>query len=148
MFREVGNMVTTQARIDSHLQKIGDILKTDFRYKVPPHQRNFAWTPEEIGQLWDDIAAAMEDDLPEYFLGTIVVQESPEEKLRSIIDGQQRLATLAMIFSAIRSVYAEKEDEREKEIHSEYLGVKDRRTRLTEPRLTLNEVNEHTHHSR
>jgi hypothetical protein len=39
-------------------------------------------------------------------------------------------------------VYEEKSDERAREIHSEYLGVKDRRTRLTEPRLTLNEVNQ------
>jgi uncharacterized protein with ParB-like and HNH nuclease domain len=118
------------------------MLKADFRYKVPPHQRNFAWTLDEVRQLWDDITGAIDEDLPEYFLGTIVVQENSDKKLRSIIDGQQRLATLAMVFSAIRSVYEEKSDERAREIHSEYLGVKDRRTRLTEPRLTLNEVNQ------
>ncbi len=135
-------MTTAPARIDSHLQKIGEILKADFRYKVPPHQRNFAWTLEEVQQLWDDITNAMEEDLPEYFMGTIVVQENPAEKTRSIIDGQQRLAALAMIFSAIRTVYEEQGDERSKEVHSDYLGAKDRRTRITEPRLTLNEVNE------
>jgi uncharacterized protein with ParB-like and HNH nuclease domain len=118
------------------------MLKADFRYKVPPHQRNFAWTLDEVRQLWDDITGAIDEDLPEYFLGTIVVQENSDKKLRSIKDGQQRLATLAMVFSAIRSVYEEKSDERAREIHSEYLGVKDRRTRLTEPRLTLNEVNQ------
>jgi len=135
-------MSAKKAQIDSFLQPIGQLLSADFRHKVPPHQRNFSWTLEEVKQLWDDIVEAIHEDYPKYFLGTVVVQENRDDKTRLIIDGQQRLATLIMIFSAIRTVYAENNDERDIEVYNTYLGVRDRRTRLTEPRLSLNEINE------
>ncbi|MBX9719963.1 MAG: DUF262 domain-containing HNH endonuclease family protein [Candidatus Obscuribacterales bacterium] len=135
-------MTTKQTEMKSELQSAGTILKTDVRYKVPPHQRNFSWTLDEVKQLWDDLLDAIQEDRPEYFLGTIVVQEDPENKCRTIIDGQQRLATLTMILSGIRTVYKEHNDERAEEVYTDYLGVKDRRTRITEPRLALNVTNE------
>ena len=121
---------------------MGHILTADFKYKVQPYQRNFSWTLEEVEQLWNDIDESIQDDRPEYFLGTIVVHENRDDKERTIIDGQQRLATLTMMLAAVRTVYAEHNDEREKEVYKDYLGVKDRRTRVTESRLTLNSDNE------
>lgn len=109
---------------------------------MPIHQRDFSWTLEEVMQLWDDITDSIIEDRPEYFLGTVVVQESREEKTRVIIDGQQRLATLTMLLSGIRTVYNENDDERADEVYNDYLGMRDRRTRVTDPRLSLNEVNE------
>ncbi len=135
-------MTSKKTEMKSELQPVGMILKTDFRYKVPPHQRNFSWTLDEVKQLWDDLLEAIQEDRPEYFLGTIVVQEDPDNKARIIIDGQQRLATLTMILSGIRTVYKEQNDERGEEVYSDYLGVRDRRTRVTEPRLALNAINE------
>lgn len=135
-------MTTKKTEMKSELQSAGTILKTDVRYKVPPHQRNFSWTLDEVKQLWDDLLDAIQEDRPEYFLGTIVVQEDPENKFRTIIDGQQRLATLTMILSGIRTIYKEQNDERAEEVYTDYLGVKDRRTRITEPRLALNVTNE------
>ena len=135
-------MTSKKTEMKSELQPVGMILKTDFRYKVPPHQRNFSWTLDEVNQLWDDLLEAIQEDRPEYFLGTIVVQEDLDNKTRIIIDGQQRLATLTMILSGIRTVYKEQNDERGEEVYSDYLGVRDRRTRVTEPRLALNAINE------
>ena len=131
-----------KAMIESALESTRHILTTDFRYKVPLYQRAFSWTEEQISQLWNDIIASMDEDRAEYFLGTIVVEEKPEEKARMIIDGQQRLATLTMIFAAIRTIYQELDDERAAEVDNDYLGLKDRRTRITEPRLTLNETDQ------
>jgi hypothetical protein len=130
------------ARIHSDLQTVGDMLKTDLRYKVPQYQRNFSWTMDEVEQLWQDINEAINENRPEYFLGTIVVEEDAEEKTRMVIDGQQRLATLTMILAAVRTIYSEFGDDRANEVYSTYLGNKDRRTRVVEPRLTLNEANE------
>ncbi len=135
-------MSMKKTEMKSELQSAGMILKTDVRYKVPPHQRNFSWTLDEVKQLWDDFLEAIQEDRPEYFLGTIVVQDDPENKSRIIIDGQQRLATLTMILSGIRTVYREHGDERAEEVYADYLGVRDRRTRVTEPRLALNVINE------
>src|SRR5690242_20352942 len=101
-----------KTEMKSELQSAGMILRTDVRYKVPPHQRNFSWTLDEVKQLWDDFLEAIQEDRPEYFLGTIVVQDDPENKLRIIIDGQQRLTTLTMILSGIRTLYRQHGDER------------------------------------
>lgn len=135
-------MESTRREIRSKLETTGEILKTDFRYKVPAHQRNFSWSDEEVRELWEDINIAIQEDSPEYFLGTIVVQEDRRAKTRTIIDGQQRLATLTMILSGIRTVYQEKQDDRAEEVYLEYLGLRDRRTRTVDARLTLNEMNE------
>lgn len=135
-------MAKKQGRIESNLRTAGEVLSADFRYKVPPHQRNFSWTLEEVGQLWDDVMYAIREDVPDYFVGTVVVQESRERKERTIIDGQQRLATLTMILAGIRTLYHEHGDDRADEVYRDYLGARHRRTRSTEPRLTLNEVNE------
>ncbi|MCI0565221.1 MAG: DUF262 domain-containing protein, partial [Nitrososphaera sp.] len=135
-------MGARQAQIKSDLQTVGEILSAGFRYKVPAHQRDFSWTLEEVEQLWSDILDAIGEDLTEYFLGTIVVQESRDTKTRTIIDGQQRLATLSMILSAIRMVHKEHKDERAEEVYKDFLGIRDRRSRVTEPRLSLNEINE------
>jgi uncharacterized protein with ParB-like and HNH nuclease domain len=135
-------MGTRQTQIKSDLLTAGQVLTADFKYVVPPHQRSFSWTIEEVKQLWDDVIYAIDEDLPEYFLGTTVVQENRDEKERIIIDGQQRLAVLTMVFSGIRTIYKENSDERAEEVYKDYLGVRDRRTRVTESRLSLNEVNE------
>ena len=135
-------MSMKNTELKSELQSSGMILKTDVRYKVPPHQRNFSWTIDEVKQLWDDFLEAIQEDHPEYFLGTIMVQDDPEHKSRIIIDGQQHLETLTMILSGIRTVYREHGDERADEVYTDYLGVRDRRTRVKEPRLALNVINE------
>lgn len=130
----------TKKRIDSLLMSVGAVLKADVRYHVPPHQRNFAWTLEEVRQMWDDISSALADKQQDYFLGTIVVQGDDESKIRTVIDGQQRLATLTMIFSAIRAIF-EEEGNKRAEHFKDYLGTTDVRTMRTQARLTLNENN-------
>lgn len=87
-------MARAQTQIRSDLHTVGEVLTADFMYKVPVHQRDFSWTTEEVKQLWDDIMDAIQDNRPEYFLGTMVVTENRDERVRYVIDGQQRLATL------------------------------------------------------
>src|SRR5215472_17893059 len=115
--------------IRSDLLTGGGVLTADFRYEVPQYQRNFSWTQEEVEQLWMDLVESIDEDRPEYFLGTVVVHELRDDKLRVLIDGQQRLATLSMCLSAIRTIYRENHDDRDQEVFKDYLGVKGRRTR-------------------
>ena len=138
-----GTMSRAERHIRSDFISVGDLLSTKGpTYITPKNQRNFSWTMEEVEQLWNDLVLAMENNEPDYFLGTIVVQENHNEHTRTIIDGQQRLATLTMIFSAIRTAYADHKDDREADIYRDYLGTTDRLSKATEPLLTLNKVNE------
>ena len=124
---------------------VGGLIGSAVTYRVPRHQRNFAWGPEEWEQLWEDTLEAMADGRRTYFLGTMVVRrDEGSPHLRWVVDGQQRLACLTMLFAAIRAAWAHHGDERADEVAEQFLGSKDRRTRVMKPRLSLNQINEPT----
>ena len=87
---------------------IKKIFSDDFVFTIPLYQRAYAWTTEESEELLQDLMRAMDgyegsiDDLPPYFLGSIVLIKG-DEPLAEVIDGQQRLITLTMLLAALRS---------------------------------------------
>ena len=117
---------------------IGSVLKHNL-LEVPPNQREYAWTELEVGQLFTDIARAL-GERADYFLGTIVTIPRPDGVLE-VVDGQQRLATTAILLSAMR-VYMKKVKEEllEQSISNDFLTGIDRAKRTRVPRLTLNSV--------
>ena len=66
---------------------------------MPSNQREYAWTEREVTDLLQDFALAISEAKP-YFLGTIVTIPREEGTLE-VVDGQQRLATTAILLSAI-----------------------------------------------
>jgi len=129
--------------IDSHSVSIGEIFRKPVAYHVPHYQRDFAWTDEQVKILWEDIITSLtERESNDYFLGAIVVAPGKDDKTRFIVDGQQRLATISMLFSAIADAWHENGDERRATgVSRDYLGTEDRRTGDIIPKLNLNEVN-------
>ncbi len=87
---------------------IKKIFSDDFVFTIPLYQRAYAWTTEESEELLQDLMRAMDsyeasiDDLPPYFLGSIVLIKG-DEPLAEVIDGQQRLTTLTILLAALRS---------------------------------------------
>ena len=79
---------------------IGAVLKAH-RLKVPPYQREYAWTDEEVRQLYEDLTNAKLEG-KDYFLGTIVTINMGDASPLEIVDGQQRLTTTAILLAAIR----------------------------------------------
>src|SRR5436309_4193467 len=88
---------------------IKKIFSDDFVFTIPRYQRAYAWTTEQSEELLQDLLRALEgahetiDDLAPYFLGSIVLIKG-EEPDAEVIDGQQRLTTLTMLLSALRSL--------------------------------------------
>jgi len=82
-------------------------------YRVPNYQRDYSWTEEEIEQLWADLIVAFESRTT-YFVGTLVLNSEPGGAAGDghfdIVDGQQRLSTLSIIFCIIRNVGRELAD--------------------------------------
>jgi hypothetical protein len=68
---------------------------------VPTNQRSYSWTDREIDDLWTDLRWAITRGEKEYFLGTIVLTV-PEKGKPLVVDGQQRLASVSMIYAAMR----------------------------------------------
>lgn len=88
---------------------IRKIFSDDFVFTIPLYQRAYSWTTEQSEELYQDLLTAMEggdkptDDISPYFLGSIVIIKGDEPDAQ-VIDGQQRLTTLTMLLSAIRSL--------------------------------------------
>ena len=78
------------------------IFSSDFEYHIPVYQRPYAWTEDETGKLFDDLFDFFCTRSTEnYFLGSIVMIKDDNDRHADVIDGQQRLTTLSILFAAI-----------------------------------------------
>ena len=79
---------------------ITDIFAGEEKYVVPLYQREYAWTDHEVGRLLADIWESYRmEPSRNYYIGTLVVK--PDENGYQVIDGQQRLTTLSILYSLI-----------------------------------------------
>ena len=70
-------------------------------FTIPRYQRPYSWKEPEIRKLLGDITSCYLNNKDEpYFLGTMQIAPKIHEKY-DIIDGQQRLTTLLLLFKAI-----------------------------------------------
>jgi len=132
--------------LEPKLKSVEELLSGDSRFSVPKYQRSFAWEEDdEVKELWEDIEEAVKNRREDYFMGTIVLQSS-RPGLYEIIDGQQRLTCISMIFSAIRNVFKARGDERAGDVFLRFLGSKDFSSHaLPKPKLELNHINDPTY---
>ena len=72
---------------------------------VPFYQRSYAWEDKHVLDLFSDIQTAIHNNENEYFLGTIVTTKC-NTLMPEVVDGQQRLATVTILLSAIRDYFA------------------------------------------
>lgn len=115
---------------------LASVLKQN-QLVVPPNQREYSWTTKEVRTLLQDFARAISESAGgSYFLGTIVT--IPRGTALEVVDGQQRLATTAIMLAAVRNYLRAREPMIAKSINSEFLTVIDRVTRARIPRLRLN----------
>ncbi|MGQ0674175.1 MAG: DUF262 domain-containing protein [Hyphomicrobium sp.] len=88
-----------------------ELLSGEFRFELPWFQRAYAWTTEEAGRLLRHVVDAAKGAGPgrPYPLGTIVVARQPGEKATQLIDGQQRILTLTILFAVLRDMETDAE---------------------------------------
>ncbi len=109
---------------DSNTYGIGELITQRKLFAVPLHQRNYSWGDEQVEQFLRDIKLAFTDKPQDYFIGLMVLQ-GPTKGVWEVLDGQQRLTTVTMIYSAIRNWLKERSFDRDaNQIEAEYLGVR------------------------
>lgn len=93
-------MKATEAKLLSFLQKSPQFI-------IPIYQRTYSWTDKQCRQLWDDILrAGSSDSIAVHFIGSIVYVEQGLSQVTHqapllVIDGQQRLTTVALLLEAL-----------------------------------------------
>lgn len=116
-------------------------------FEVPIFQRNYSWSTDEIGDLWDDIINAR-NDKDSHYMGYLVLQADKSTKVFQIIDGQQRMSSVSILISVIlkkiKSIADSGDKDAEKRynaLRDTYIGYLDPVSLEAKPRLKLNQYN-------
>ena len=94
--------------LEPHMWSLETLFKNI--YRVPVYQRPYSWEKEQIDTLLKDIFIAFKSNTREgYYTGNIIVYDKNEKieghiAKHDIIDGQQRIASFALIMLAIYSI--------------------------------------------
>ena len=101
---------------------INSIFERDVKYIIPAYQRPYSWENlgkndrnNQINNMWSDFYELfVSGENTEYFFGSIVVYK--EDESFNVVDGQQRLTSLLLLFSAMKCfLTASKENRLEEE---------------------------------
>jgi hypothetical protein len=125
---------------------LGRLIRTTQSFIIPPFQRNYAWGEKQYSAFWQDLAQTFQDG--SIFLGASVFKPTKlSSALRqlTVIDGQQRLTTAAILLSALRHhLRAKNLNDAADEIETRYLRGVDPFTGLACARFSLNAANKPT----
>ena len=81
---------------------IEEILGNErIKYSVPNYQRSYDWGKGELQELMDDFTQIKGNKESYLFLGNLIFDVSESENFQ-IVDGQQRLTSLSILFIALR----------------------------------------------
>jgi len=92
---------------------IRKVFREDYDLEIPPYQRPYSWSEEEAGDLFSDLYQEVKgssrkvNEIDPYFLGSLVLIKEEGNPKSEVVDGQQRLTTLTILFSALRNHVSE-----------------------------------------
>lgn len=121
--------------LTAHEHPLHKIFSSDYNFRIPDYQRPYRWETFQALQLLDDLEESLDraDEEP-YFLGSLVLVQDDDTNF-DVIDGQQRLTTLSILFAVLRDLTTGKVSDELAELvrepGSELKGI------APKPRLTL-----------
>jgi uncharacterized protein with ParB-like and HNH nuclease domain len=88
---------------------INDLFAREVKYIIPEYQRPYSWDCEgksdrnnQVNSMWDDLYSYFSEGKKEtYFLGSMVLIGNGD-RVYQVIDGQQRLTTIVLLFAAFK----------------------------------------------
>lgn len=114
-------------KIDSRHQNISELIfNSKHPFFIPDFQREFVWDKKDIKELLVDFKEDSEDfeketsALSGYLLGNIVLITNNESM--TVIDGQQRLTTITIIFKALQT-YAKSKTKEESNYNEQWSNL-------------------------
>ncbi|MBL7797830.1 MAG: DUF262 domain-containing protein [Saprospiraceae bacterium] len=88
---------------------VNDLFAREIKYIIPAYQRPYSWDCEgksdknnQVNSMWDDLYGYFLDGKREtYFFGSMVLIGNGN-RIYQVVDGQQRLTTLVLLFAAFK----------------------------------------------
>ncbi len=99
---------------------VRELLK-GVKYSIDYYQREYKWHDKQIRELVDDLTGKFLEeydpgherkkvaDYPHYFLGSIII--SKKESASYVVDGQQRLTSLTLLLTLLRTLQGDRADQ-------------------------------------
>jgi uncharacterized protein with ParB-like and HNH nuclease domain len=112
-------------KISAQGRNLRKILEEKITYEIPDYQRPYSWTKDEIEDLFTDLDAVIHSDSNHFFGAFVFNDERRNENVIEVIDGQQRLTTIAIFLYVLRYLYS-------LEPFRNFEGVEHRRNKLKE----------------
>lgn len=116
------SLINNQLGILMHFYKsfLKTIYKSSNDFGTPVYQRHYEWKRINWERLWNTLLKGYFDkDIHDYslFLGTIILQQKSHQTdlnkvIYEIIDGQQRIVTIALLLAAMRTQYPNDDDQK------------------------------------
>ena len=77
------------------------------QYIIPDFQRPYSWGIDQCRKLYDDLVDAYNSD-KDYFLGNIIMAVGEKQESQpNVVDGQQRLISLWLMFRSLSLIFPE-----------------------------------------
>ena len=92
--------MATSNLLNTSTPNLKSLLGNGRRYRVPAFQRDYSWKEENWEDLWLDVLDLTEEGDSHHYMGSIVLYQEGVEDF-TVIDGQQRLATLSLLILAV-----------------------------------------------
>lgn len=124
-----------------------NLLGNGRTYRVPPFQRDYSWKEEHWEDLWLDLVDLTEGRSSQHYMGSLVLMQEDHPERFTIIDGQQRIATLSILILAVIArlkklaadgVESDANTERAAVLRSGFIGAKQAGSLMETSKLTLN----------
>ena len=123
--------------MEAQVRRINQILSGTTEYKIPAYQRPYSWEKDEVVQFLTDLYESFTNGDNEYFIGSLIAIEHETNKLFDVVDGQQRLTTLNLIFASFRNAVSD--DDANFGLRNIVLRTKPITGKIIGPRLIIRE---------
>lgn len=98
-----------ETKVVTLINRENGIFTNSKKYSIPAYQRDYSWGEKEVETLLDNIIEGCSSDSP-LFVGTIQFSKDSKasDKAFDVVDGQQRLTTIILLFKLIE-LYTEED---------------------------------------
>lgn len=91
-----------QSDVTVQVMAFAELCALDYPLKLDHYQRPYVWTQEKVRQLLRDLTEfSKQPSAPAYYLGTLLLHRAQSQRAHFVIDGQQRLSSLAAVYHAL-----------------------------------------------